>query len=132
MRLRRKAGEEGIDDPNHGHNHEAAFVKIIEKKGTLDEGLLLQESFAPGVKGKLKPSKAAIKELLGSIPTVLRAIKTGKGRSLSKLVPGHPPEAARQRPGRGQSDLQARRGTPRGIQHLHQGRGRGLRRTRAR
>jgi succinate dehydrogenase / fumarate reductase, iron-sulfur subunit len=91
MRLRRKAGEEGIDDPNHGHNHEAAFVKIIEKKGTLDEGLLLQESFAPGVKGKLKPSKAAIKELLGSIPTVLRAIKTGKGRSLSKLVPGiHP------------------------------------------
>src|SRR3954463_9139914 len=88
MRLRRKAGEEGIDDPNHGHNHEAAFVKIIEKKGTLDEGLLLQESFAPGVKGKLKPSKAAIKELLGSIPTVLRAIKTGKGRSLSKLVPG--------------------------------------------
>jgi succinate dehydrogenase / fumarate reductase, iron-sulfur subunit len=91
MRLRRKAGEAGIDDPNHGHNHEAAFVKIIEKKGTLDEGLLLQESFAPGVKGKLKPSKAAIKELLGSIPTVLRAIKTGKGRSLSKLVPGiHP------------------------------------------
>jgi succinate dehydrogenase / fumarate reductase iron-sulfur subunit len=91
MRLRRRAGEEGIDDPNHGHNHEAAFVKIIEKKGTLDEGLLLQESFAPGVKGKLKPSKAAIKELLGSIPTVLRAIKTGKGRSLSKLIPGvHP------------------------------------------
>jgi succinate dehydrogenase iron-sulfur subunit len=91
MRLRRKAGEQGIDDPNHGHNHEAAFVKIIEKKGTLDEGLLLQESFAPGVKGKLKPSKAAIRELLGSIPTVLRAIKTGKGRSLSKLIPGiHP------------------------------------------
>ena len=69
MRLRRKAGEEGIDDdPNNGHNHEAAFVKIIEKKGTLDEALLLQESFAPGVKGKLKPSKGAIKGLLGSLP----------------------------------------------------------------
>jgi succinate dehydrogenase / fumarate reductase iron-sulfur subunit len=103
MRLRRKAGEEGIDDPNHGHNHEAAFVKIIEKKGTLDEGLLLQESFAPGVKGKLKPSKAAIKELLGSIPTVLRAIKTGKGRSLSKLVPGIHPKL----PGGAQEDVKA-------------------------
>jgi succinate dehydrogenase / fumarate reductase iron-sulfur subunit len=103
MRLRRKAGEEGIDDPNHGHNHEAAFVKIIEKKGTLDEGLLLQESFAPGVKGKLKPSKAAIKELLGSIPTVLRAIKTGKGRSLSKLVPGIHPKL----PGSAQDEVKA-------------------------
>ena len=103
MRLRRKAGEEGIDDPNHGHNHEAAFIKIIEKKGTLDEGLLLQESFAPGVKGKLKPSKAAIKELLGSIPTVLRAIKTGKGRSLSKLVPGIHPKL----PGTAQDDVKA-------------------------
>ncbi len=103
MRLRRKAGEEGIDDPNHGHNHEAAFVKIIEKKGTLDEGLLLQESFAPGVKGKLKPSKAAIKELLGSIPTVLRAIKTGKGRTISKLVPGIHPKL----PGGAQDEVKA-------------------------
>jgi succinate dehydrogenase / fumarate reductase iron-sulfur subunit len=91
MRLRRKASEEGIDDSNSGHAHEMAFVKIIEKKGTLDEGLLLQESFAPGVKAKLKPSKRAIKELLGSIPTVLRAIKTGKARSPVKLIPGaHP------------------------------------------
>jgi succinate dehydrogenase / fumarate reductase, iron-sulfur subunit len=88
MRLRRKAGEEGIEDPNSGHDHEIAFVKIIEKKGTLDESLLLQESFAPGVKGKLKPSKRAIKEMLGSIPTAIRGIKTGKMRSLPKLVPG--------------------------------------------
>ena len=57
MRLRRKAGEEGIEDPNAGHAHEMAFVKIIEKKGTLDEALLVQESYAPGIKGKLKPSK---------------------------------------------------------------------------
>ncbi|HKF83622.1 MAG TPA: succinate dehydrogenase/fumarate reductase iron-sulfur subunit, partial [Solirubrobacterales bacterium] len=40
MRLRRKAGEEGIEDPNAGHSHEVAFVKIIEKKGTLDEAML--------------------------------------------------------------------------------------------
>jgi succinate dehydrogenase / fumarate reductase iron-sulfur subunit len=88
MRLRRKAGEEGIEDPNSGHDHEIAFVKIIEKKGTLDESLLLQESFAPGVKGKLKPTKRAIREMLGSIPTAIRGIRTGKMRSLSKLIPG--------------------------------------------
>jgi succinate dehydrogenase / fumarate reductase iron-sulfur subunit len=91
MRLRRKAGEEGIEDPNSGHDHEIAFVKIIEKKGTLDESLLLQESFAPGLKGKLKPNKRAIREMLGSIPTAIRGIKTGKMRSLHKLIPGvHP------------------------------------------
>jgi succinate dehydrogenase / fumarate reductase iron-sulfur subunit len=91
MRLRRKAGEEGIDDPHNGHNHEMAFVKIIEKKGTLDEALLQQESYAPGVKGKLKPSKGAIEGLGKSLPTVVRAIKSGKARSLAKLIPGvHP------------------------------------------
>jgi succinate dehydrogenase iron-sulfur subunit len=88
MRLRRKAGEEGIEDPNSGHDHEIAFVKIIEKKGTLDESALLQESFAPGVKGKLKPTKRAIKEMIGSLPTALRGIKAGKMRSLPKLIPG--------------------------------------------
>ena len=88
MRLRRKAGEEGIEDPNSGHDHEIAFVKIIEKKGTLDESLLLQESFAPGVKGKLKPTKRAIREMIGSLPTAIRGIRTGKMRSLPKLIPG--------------------------------------------
>ncbi len=92
MRLRRKAGDdEGIDDVNNGHRHEIAFTKIIEKKGTLDESLLLQESYAAGVKGKLKPSKGAIKGLIGSLPTAIRGIRTGKMRSLSKLIPGvHP------------------------------------------
>jgi succinate dehydrogenase / fumarate reductase iron-sulfur subunit len=88
MRLRRKAGEAGIVDKNNGHNHEDAFVKIIEKKGTLDESLLLQESFAPGIKGKLKPSMSAIKGMIGSLPTAFRGIKTGKMRSLPKLIPG--------------------------------------------
>src|SRR5882724_1205450 len=37
MRLRRRAGhDEEIDDVNNGRRHESAFVKIIEKKGTLD------------------------------------------------------------------------------------------------
>jgi succinate dehydrogenase / fumarate reductase, iron-sulfur subunit len=92
MRLRRAASHEhDITDQNNGRRHEAAFVKIIEKKGTLDESLLLQESFAPGVMGKLVPRPAAIKSLLQSIPTAVRGIRTGKMRSLSKLIPGvHP------------------------------------------
>jgi succinate dehydrogenase / fumarate reductase iron-sulfur subunit len=89
MRLRRIAGEEhGVNDVNNGRNHEMAFVKIIEKKGTLDESLLLQESFAPGIKGKLMPSLAAIKGMLGSIPTAIRGVRTGKMRSIPKLIPG--------------------------------------------
>jgi succinate dehydrogenase / fumarate reductase iron-sulfur subunit len=91
MRLRRAAGGEGIVDQNHGHSHEAAFTKIIEKKGTLDEALLLQESLAPGIKGKLMPKHGAIKGLLESIPTAIRGLRTGKMRSLPKLIPGvHP------------------------------------------
>jgi succinate dehydrogenase / fumarate reductase iron-sulfur subunit len=92
MRLRRLAADvHGIDDVNNGRRHEAAFTRIIRDKGTLDESLLLQESYAPGVKGKLKPSGGAIKGLIGSLPTALRGIRTGKMRSLSKLIPGvHP------------------------------------------
>ncbi len=81
MRLRRKAGEEGIEDPNSGHHHELAFVQIIEKKGTLDEVALPKESFAFGIKGKLKPSKRAIKEVIGALPTIFRTLRTGKVRS---------------------------------------------------
>ncbi|MBA2523144.1 MAG: 4Fe-4S dicluster domain-containing protein, partial [Solirubrobacterales bacterium] len=89
MRLRRLAGDvHDIDDVNNGRRHEHAFTKIIERKGTLDESLLLQESFAPGVIGKLKPSLAAIKSLLQSIPTAIRGIRTGKMRSVPKLIPG--------------------------------------------
>jgi succinate dehydrogenase / fumarate reductase iron-sulfur subunit len=103
MRLRRKAGEEGIEDPNSGHNHEMAFVKIIEKKGTLDEALLQQESYAPGVKGKLKPTRGAIEGLGKSLPTVLRAIRSGKARSLAKLIPGVHPKL----PGGAQDEVKA-------------------------
>src|ERR1700754_3771029 len=74
MRLRRKAGEAGIEDPNAGHAHEMAFVKVIEKKGTLDEAMLVQESYAPGIKGKLKPSKRGIKETIKSLPTIVRPL----------------------------------------------------------
>jgi succinate dehydrogenase / fumarate reductase iron-sulfur subunit len=88
MRLRRAADEEDIEDQNHGRNHMEAFTKIIEEKGTLDEAALQQESFAPGIKGKLMPKHGAIKGLLVSLPTAVRGIRTGKMRSLPKLIPG--------------------------------------------
>jgi succinate dehydrogenase / fumarate reductase, iron-sulfur subunit len=88
MRLRRAAEHQGIHDQNHGHNHMEAFTKIIEKKGTLDEAQLLQDSYAPGIKGKLMPKHGAIKGLIESIPTAIRGIRTGKMRSLPKLIPG--------------------------------------------
>jgi len=89
MRLRRLAGDEhDIQDVNNGRNHERGFVRNIEKKGTLDESLLLQESYAPGVKGKLMPKVASIKGLLESLPTAVRGIRTGKMRSIPKLIPG--------------------------------------------
>jgi succinate dehydrogenase / fumarate reductase iron-sulfur subunit len=89
MRLRRLAGHDhDVDDVNNGRRHERAFTRIIERKGTLDESLLLQESYAPGVGGKLMPTGKAIRGLLTSIPTALRGIRSGKMRSLSKLIPG--------------------------------------------
>jgi succinate dehydrogenase / fumarate reductase iron-sulfur subunit len=87
MRLRRKAGEEGIEDPNSGHAHEVAFVKIIEKKGTLDEAMLVQESYAPGVKGKLKPSLRGLRETIKSLPTIMRPLMKRKV-GLKKAIPG--------------------------------------------
>jgi succinate dehydrogenase / fumarate reductase iron-sulfur subunit len=87
MRLRRKAGEEGIEDPNAGHAHEMAFVNIIEKKGTLDEAMLVQESYAPGIKGKLKPSKRGIQETIKSLPTILRPLRKRKVK-LRQAIPG--------------------------------------------
>jgi len=87
MRLRRKAGEEGIEDPNAGHAHEVAFVKIIEKKGTLDEAMLVQESYAPGIKGKLKPSKRGLTETIKSLPTIMRPLRKRKVK-LRQAIPG--------------------------------------------
>jgi succinate dehydrogenase / fumarate reductase iron-sulfur subunit len=102
MRLRRKAGEEGIEDPNAGHAHEVAFVKIIEKKGTLDEAMLVQESYAPGIKGKLKPNKRGIRETIKSLPTILRPLRKRKVK-LRQAIPG----THHKLPGDAMSDVQA-------------------------
>jgi succinate dehydrogenase / fumarate reductase, iron-sulfur subunit len=102
MRLRRKAGEEGIEDPNAGHAHEVAFVKIIEKKGTLDEAMLVQESYAPGIKGKLKPSKRGLRETIKSLPTILRPLRKRKVK-LRQAIPG----THHKLPGDAMGDVQA-------------------------
>jgi succinate dehydrogenase / fumarate reductase, iron-sulfur subunit len=102
MRLRRKAGEEGIEDSNAGHAHEMAFVKIIEKKGTLDEAMLVQESYAPGIKGKLKPSKRGIVETIKSLPTILRPLRKRKVK-LRQAIPG----THHKLPGDAMSDVKA-------------------------
>jgi succinate dehydrogenase / fumarate reductase iron-sulfur subunit len=72
MRLRRRATRDyDITDPNNGRRHEEAFTSIIEKKGTLDERKLLQDSF-----GVLRPQGQV--ELLRSLPTGLRGFARGK------------------------------------------------------
>ena len=124
MRLRRHAtDDEGIRDRNNGLNHEEAFVKIIEKKGTLDESLLLQESYAPGVKGKLIPKASALKGLLGSLPTAIRGTAHREDALAAEADPRRPPEASRRCPGTGEADLRPRRGAQRRAQPLHHRRG---------
>ena len=79
MRLRRKAtGDHGIKDKNNGYGHEKAFVEIIERWGTLHEAQLLPRSFGDGslVKGSVAPS--AVKQLVGTLPTAMRGLKSGK------------------------------------------------------
>jgi succinate dehydrogenase / fumarate reductase iron-sulfur subunit len=72
MRLRRRATRDfDINDQNNGRRHEHAFTKIIEKKGTLDERKLLQDSFGP-----FRPQGGIA--LLRSLPTGLRGFARGK------------------------------------------------------
>jgi succinate dehydrogenase / fumarate reductase, iron-sulfur subunit len=74
MRLRRIAGEdEGIVDRNNGHRHEEAFTTLIKDYGLLHESELLARSYCgDSWFGKFHP--AAGKELLGSLPTVIRGV----------------------------------------------------------
>src|ERR671922_1744536 len=76
MRLRRRATEDfGIKDSNAGYGHEAAFVNIIEKWGTLHEGQMPVRSFGQGsmVRGQTDPN--AVRQLLDSAGTGLRTIR---------------------------------------------------------
>jgi succinate dehydrogenase / fumarate reductase iron-sulfur subunit len=79
MRLRRRATNDfEIKDRNNGYGHEKAFVNLIEKYGTLHEAQLLPRSFGDGslIKGQTEPG--AVKELIESLPTAIRGLKSGK------------------------------------------------------
>src|SRR3954470_24492660 len=79
MRLRRRATQDfGIKDRNNGYGHEQAFTGLVEKYGTLFEAQLLPRSFGDGslVKGQLSPSGA--KQLVPTLPTAVRGLRSGK------------------------------------------------------
>ena len=78
MRLRRKATDDyEIKDDNNGYGHEKAFVKLIEKYGTLHEAQLLPRSFGNG--SLVWPAQAAaVKQLVRELPTAGRGLKSGK------------------------------------------------------
>ena len=79
MRLRRRATSDfEIKDRNNGYGHEKAFVKLIEKYGTLHEAQLLPRSFGDGslIKGQIEPT--AVKQLIQSLPTAVGGLKSGK------------------------------------------------------
>jgi succinate dehydrogenase / fumarate reductase iron-sulfur subunit len=79
MRLRRRATDDfGIKDSNNGYGHEKAFVKIVEKWGTLFEAQLLPRSFGNGslAMGQLRPSGA--RQMTENLPTALRGLRSGK------------------------------------------------------
>jgi succinate dehydrogenase / fumarate reductase iron-sulfur subunit len=76
MRLRRRATSDyEVKDGNNGYGHEQAFVRILEKWGTLHEGQMPVRSFGQGsmVRGQTDPS--AVGQLLESAGTAINTIK---------------------------------------------------------
>src|SRR5881227_2863947 len=79
MRLRRRATQDfHIKDRNNGYGHEKAFTDLIEKYGTLHEAQLLPRSYGQGSFIKANLSPQGQKQLIGSFPTVVRALASGK------------------------------------------------------
>jgi succinate dehydrogenase / fumarate reductase iron-sulfur subunit len=78
MRLRRIAGsDQHIVDQNNGHRHEQAFTSLIRDYGLNHEAELLSRSYGgDSWFGKFHP--AAAKELLSSLPTVIKGMLRGK------------------------------------------------------
>jgi len=76
MRLRRRATDDfEIKDGNNGYGHEQAFVRIIEKWGTLHEGQMPVRSFGQGsmVRGQTDPN--AVRQLVDSAGTAVNTLK---------------------------------------------------------
>jgi len=93
MRLRRIAGSDfGIVDKNNGERHEAAFTTLVKDNGLLWEAELLPRSYGGNSWfGKLHPSAA--KELLSSLPAILKALMRGKVTPMGALRPHKIPKS---------------------------------------
>jgi succinate dehydrogenase / fumarate reductase iron-sulfur subunit len=93
MRLRRIAtSDQHITDQNNGRRHEAAFTTLVKDNGLLWETELLPRSYGGNSWfGKFAPP--AGKELLSSLPVVIRALLRGKFNPLLALKPHRIPRA---------------------------------------
>ena len=93
MRLRRIAtSDQHIVDQNNGERHEAAFTGLIKDNGLLWEAELLPRSYGGNSWfGKFHP--AAGKELLSSLPAILKALVRGKVTPMGALKPHRIPSA---------------------------------------
>jgi succinate dehydrogenase / fumarate reductase iron-sulfur subunit len=78
MRLRRIAtADQHIVDRNNGERHEAAFTTLVRDFGLLHEAELLPRSYGGNSWfGKFAPPAA--KELLDSLPVLIRGLLSGK------------------------------------------------------
>ncbi len=87
MRLRRIAtSDQHIVDQNNGERHEAAFTGLIKDNGLLWEAELLPRSYGGNsFFGKFHP--AAGKELISSLPSILKALLRGKVTPAGALKP---------------------------------------------
>jgi succinate dehydrogenase / fumarate reductase, iron-sulfur subunit len=87
MRLRRIAtADYHIVDRNNGERHEAAFSTLVKDNGLLWEAELLPRSYGGNSRfGKFAPS--AGKELLSSLPAIVKALMRGKVTPMGALRP---------------------------------------------
>jgi succinate dehydrogenase / fumarate reductase iron-sulfur subunit len=93
MRLRRIAtNDHHIVDQNNGERHEAAFTTLIKDNGLLWEAELLPRSYGGNSWfGKFAPP--AGKELLSSLPAIIKALIRGKVKPMGALRPHKIPSA---------------------------------------
>jgi succinate dehydrogenase / fumarate reductase iron-sulfur subunit len=93
MRLRRIAtNDQHIVDQNNGERHEAAFTGLIKDNGLLWEAELLPRSYGGASWfGKFHPSAA--KELVSSLPSIVKALTRGKVTPMGALKPHKIPKA---------------------------------------
>jgi succinate dehydrogenase / fumarate reductase iron-sulfur subunit len=92
MRLRRIAtADHHIVDQNNGERHEAAFTSLIRDNGLLWEAELLPRSYGGNSwLGKFHPRVG--KELISSLPSIVKALVRGKVTPMGALKPHRIPK----------------------------------------